>query len=115
MENVICTEPSAHERGRRAEVPAGDRDHQIARVASGIRRAARQHGIELSVGFAQEDAADGLSRCDQIGVSRIGKGVVIHTAPASRRELPILLGYAEAGSAWLRCGSQWSGAPEVAG
>ena len=111
---MSCTKPSAHERSLRAEVPAGTRDHQIARVASGIRRAARQHGIELSIGFAQEVVADGLRRSGQIGVSRVGRGVVIHTAPASKRDLPILLGYAEAGSAWLRGGNQWSGSPEVA-
>lgn len=112
---MISTEPSVHERSPRAEVPAGTWGHQIARVASGIRRASRQHGIELSIGFTEVVAADGLSRCGQIGVSRVGKGVVIHTAPESKRQLPGLLGYADAGSAWLRSGSQWSGEPEVAG
>lgn len=115
MESVISTELSARERSLRAQVPAGTRDHQIARVASGIRRAARQHGIELSIGFARVVAADGLSSCGQIGVSRVGKGVVIHTAPEGRRELPILLGYAEDDTAWLRSGSQWSSEPELAG
>jgi hypothetical protein len=71
-----------------------------------VRAAALDAGVELSASYAVRVAADGLARCAQLGVTRLGEGVVIHTAPENRRELPIVLGYAGAGGEWLRDGSR---------
>jgi hypothetical protein len=104
---VSATDTTADRASRPRQVPAGDANHQVQRVAAGIREVARRYGVELDIGYSEVVAADGLSRCEQIGVSRLGEGVVIHTAPDSKRQLPILLGYAEAGRAWLRSGRSW--------
>lgn len=84
--------------------PAGDRRHQIAWTAAGLRRAAAGAGVTLPVDFARAVAADGLERADQLAVSRAGAGVVIHTRPATPRQLPVLLGYADARGQWHRDG-----------
>jgi hypothetical protein len=84
--------------------PAGDRRHQIAWTAAGLRRAAATAGVTLPVDFARAVAADGLERTDQLAVSRSGAGVIIHTRPGSTRQLPVLLGYADARGQWHRDG-----------
>ena len=84
--------------------PAGDRRHQVAWAAAGVRRAAATCGVTLPVDFARVVAADGLTHADQLAVSRSGAGVVIHTRPASGRQLPVLLGYADARGQWHRDG-----------
>ncbi len=69
--------------------------HQIEWAASGLRRAASEAGVNLSVDYSRTVAADGLSREPELGVTRLGVGVVIHTSPESIRRLPLVLGYAE--------------------
>jgi len=91
--------------------PAGDRRHQIAWAAAGLRRAAAAAGITLPVDFTQAVAADGLDRADQLAVSRSGAGVIIHTSPQTTRELPVLLGYADARGQWHRDGRRHQPAP----
>lgn len=71
-----------------------------ARLACRLRSAARDAGIQISRSYAERLAADGLSFCDQLGVTRLGHGVVIHTAPDADQQLPIVLGYADAEGEW---------------
>jgi hypothetical protein len=85
---------------RRRIVPAGSEEHQLARLAARVRRAAADAGIELSQGYATRIAAAGASLCDQIGVTRLGVGIVIHTVPEDPTEFPIVLGYADATGEW---------------
>lgn len=80
--------------------------HRSARLAAGIRAAAHDAGVELTTSYAQRVAADGALRCEQIGVTRLGDGVVIHTVAETRGELPVVLGYADADGEWLRDGTR---------
>ncbi|MGI8751264.1 MAG: hypothetical protein ACR2MN_02940 [Acidimicrobiales bacterium] len=41
--------------------------HQLTWAAAGLRRAARENGVELPVDYSGRVAADGITRCDQIG------------------------------------------------
>jgi hypothetical protein len=66
--------------------------HQIEWVASGLRRVATDAGVELPLDYARRVAADGLALGSELGVTRLGAGVVIHTQPGSDRELPIVVG-----------------------
>lgn len=97
-----------------ATQPAGDRRHQIAWTAAGLRRAAAAAGVSLPVDFARAVAADGLARADQLAVSRSGVGVVIHTRPHDTRQLPVLLGYADDRGQWHRDGHRHQPAPPPA-
>lgn len=82
--------------------------HRIYWVARGLRQASQQHGIALPADYSLAVARDGLSRADSIGVTRLGKGVVLHTAPdADSRQLPIFLGYADRTGAWYRDGRRY--------
>lgn len=69
--------------------------HQITWTAAGLRRAARDNGVELPVDYSRRVAADGITRCDQLGVTKLGACVVIHTLPGSPSELRIVVGYAD--------------------
>jgi len=80
--------------------------HQLTWTAAGLRRAARENGVELPVDYSRRVAADGMSRCDQIGVTRLGSGVIIHTLPGSPSELPIVVAYADSGGQWYRDGGR---------
>ncbi len=84
----------------------GQLSQSAARLACRHRGVAREAGIELSVSYAARITADGLARCDQLAVTTLGDGVVIHTAPAGDGELPIVLGYADRDGEWLRDGSR---------
>ena len=85
---------------------SGSKAFGTTRVAAGVSAAALVVGVELTASYARRIAADGLARCVQLGVTRLGEGVVIHTAPENSCELPIVLGYADAGGEWLRDGSR---------
>ena len=78
--------------------------HQIGWTASGLRRAAADAGVELPVAYSQSVATDGLAREPELGITRLGGGVVIHTQPDSDRRLPIVLGYADGRGQWYRDG-----------
>ena len=41
----------------------------------------------------------GIAICEQLGVTRLDTGVVIHTAPESPQP-PVLIGYADAAGQW---------------
>lgn len=85
---------------------AADRRHRLIWLAAGLRRAAQDAGVDLPVDYARHVAVDGIRRCDQLGVTPIGRGVAIHTAPSDGRRLPILLGYADAAGQWYPDGSR---------
>lgn len=92
---------------RRAPVPATRAGiHSTARMAAGIRSAAHDAGVELTPSYAQRVSVDGLLRGEQVGVTKLGGVVVIHTVPATRAELPVVLGYADADGEWLRDGTR---------
>jgi hypothetical protein len=79
--------------------------HNCARLACRLRSAARDASVEISPSYAARLVADGFSLCDQIGVTRLGRGVVIHTAPDSDQQRPVVLGYADADGEWVMHGS----------
>lgn len=91
---------------RRALVSTGSDLHRTARLAAGIRSAAQDAGVDLTPSYAERVAADGITRCDQVGVTKLGYGVVIHTAPETRAERAVVLGYADADGEWFRDGTR---------
>jgi hypothetical protein len=78
--------------------------HQIEWAAAALRRAAAEAGVELPVAYSQTVAADGLGRESELGVTRLGAGVVIHIKPDSDKRLPVVLGYADGRGQWYRDG-----------
>ena len=73
---------------RRPRGLGGDRPRRRTRLAwvtTGLRLAARASGADLPADFTRRGAIDGLGLCDQLGVTRLGRGVVLHTAPGSNR------------------------------
>ena len=93
--------------------PASHR--HVEHVAAGIRRAAAEAGVELPVAYAQRVAAEGLAQEADLGVTRLGAGVVIHTTPEAKDRLPIVVGYADARGQWHRDGSRHIEASPVEG
>jgi hypothetical protein len=87
-----------------ADVLARPTRHQIEWAASGLRRAAADAGIVLPVNYSQAVAADGLAREPELGVTRLGTGVVIHTNAGGDKRPPIVLGYADGRGQWYRDG-----------
>jgi hypothetical protein len=80
------------------------RAHELAWLAAGLRRAAAGLDVNLPVSYSETVAADGVRFCEQLGVTRIGDGVAIHTAPEPPDQLPVLLGYADPTGQWYRDG-----------
>lgn len=80
--------------------------HQIAWVAAGLRSAAGDFGVDLPADYARRVAAETLTRCELVGVTRLGRGIVLHTVPAAERTLPVVIGYAQPGGQWYRDGSR---------
>ena len=89
-------------------VKAGTRPvtrHQVEWAASGLRRATTEAGVALPIDYSQAvAAAAGLTRAAELGVTRLGVGVVIHTRPSIDRELPVVAGYADGRGRWSRDG-----------
>ena len=85
--------------------------HQVEWAASGLRRAAAEVGVSLPVDYSQAVAADGLARSPELGVTRLGAGAVLHTRPASSRELPVVIGYADSRGQWYRDGHRHTATP----
>jgi len=80
--------------------------HQVEWVAEGLRRAGAGWGVELPVAYARRVATEGLAREGELGVTRLGAGVVIHTVPQVKDRLPIVVGYADARGQWHRDGTR---------
>ena len=104
--------PTPPEPGHRRQGPVTD-GHSVERAAAGLRRAAAQAGVTLPVDYARAVAADGLARSPQLTVSRLGAGIVVHTQPTSRRQLPVLLGYADPRGQWHRNGRRHTTVPDA--
>lgn len=92
---------------------SGSDAHQAARLASGIRSAARDGGVVVvSHGCTEVVASDVLERggqndIGQIGVTRLGDGVVIHTLSDGCGGLAVVLGYADGHGEWFRDGTRY--------
>lgn len=74
--------------------------HQIEWVAAGLRQAASEAGVLVPTSYSRAVAADGVGRGADVGVTRIGGGVVFHTHPGR----PVVLGYADPRGQWYRDG-----------
>jgi len=88
---------------------------QIELVAADLRRAATEAGVDLPLSYARRVAADGLTEGAKLGVTRLGAGVVIHTAAEAKDRLPVLIGYADGRGQWHRDGRRHVEAPSVEG
>jgi len=84
-----------------------ERRHQVEAVIEGLRVAALEAGTEIPVVYAEQIALDGLALCDQLGVTPLGDGVILHTAPEGPHDLPRLLGYADRSGQWYRDGTKY--------
>jgi hypothetical protein len=91
------------------------RHHQVEWVTTGVRRAAARAGVELPVSYARRVATEGLAHEAHLGVTRLGAGVVIHTAPEARNRLPVVVGYADARGQWHLDGSRHVEVPAADG
>jgi glycosyltransferase A (GT-A) superfamily protein (DUF2064 family) len=89
------------------QLPARPTPHQVAWVAAGIRMAAREGGVDMPVDYVRRITTDGLMQKNRLGVSRLGSGVVIHTAAERLDRIPVVLGHADSGGQWLRDGRRY--------
>jgi hypothetical protein len=78
--------------------------HQVQWVASALRQAAAESGVELPLSYSLALVADGLAREPELALTRLGSGVVVHTKPRDEKRLPTVLGYADARGQWYRDG-----------
>jgi len=78
--------------------------HRIDEMAIALCRAARDAGVELPSPYARRVVATTKERDRELGVSRLGGGVVIHTVPPTKNRLPIIVGYADGRGQWYRDG-----------
>lgn len=85
----------------------GSPGFRIAFTAAALTRAAHAFDVTLTPDYAKWVAADGLAHCDRLGVTPLGDGIIIHTAPDTPDQLPILLGYAGPKGEWTRTGQRW--------
>jgi hypothetical protein len=97
---------------QRLALPGGE-GYRHARVAAGLISAAHNAGIELNRSYADTVATHGLAQCGQLGVTNLGNGVVIHTAPENPSELPVVLGYADETGEWLPDGNRHDPADRI--
>lgn len=77
---------------------------QIEQVAADLRRAAAEAGVELPVSYTRRVAVDGLAHDAELGVTRLGAGVVIHATPETTDQSRVVIGYADARGQWHRDG-----------
>ena len=84
--------------------------HRTDEMAITLSRAAHDAAVELPLAYARRVAA--VTEGDgELGVSRLGDGVVIHTVPPAKNCLPLIVGYADGRGQWYRDGSRHVGAP----
>jgi hypothetical protein len=91
-----------HEEAQRQEVR-----HRLEWVAAGLRRATQAAGVQLTVGYSRRVATDGLASAEQLGVTQLGKGVVIHTASELPDRFPVVVGYADRSGQWCADGCRF--------
>jgi hypothetical protein len=68
-------------------------------------RSAHEADVEIARSYARRVAATAKG-AEELGVSRLGSGVVIHTVPATKRRLPVVVGYADSRGQWYQDGSR---------
>lgn len=98
--------PDQHEQPRAYRLK-GSPGVRIAFTGAALTRAAHAFDVTLTPSYAKWVAADGLAHCDRLGVTPLGDGIIIHTAPTTADQLPILLGYAGPQGEWTRTGQRW--------
>ena len=79
---------------------------RIDEMASALCRAAHDAAVELPRSYALRVAATMAKGDGELGVSRLGSGVVIHTVPPTKDRLPLIVGYADGRGQWYRDGSR---------
>jgi hypothetical protein len=79
--------------------------HRIGQMAFALCRAAHDAAVELPLSYAR-CVAETTENDAELGVSRLGSGVVLHTVPAAKGCLPIIVGYADGRGQWYRDGSR---------
>ncbi|MHB1614426.1 MAG: hypothetical protein ACYCYA_08900 [Actinomycetes bacterium] len=87
--------------------------HHAEWMAARVCRAAAEAGVELPITYARRLATDGLAQQAGLEVTRLGTGVVIHTAPRATDRLPVVVGYADARGQWHRDGHRHTEAPDT--
>ena len=80
--------------------------HRIEEMAIALYRAAHDAAVELPRSYAVRIAATVAKGDGELGVSRLGSGVVIHTVPPTKDRLPLIVGYADGRGQWYRDGSR---------
>lgn len=102
-ERQVDQEASEHARRGAAQ----ESRHRLEWLAAGLRRAAQAAGVQLTVGYSRRLATDGLASAEQLGVTRLGNGVVIHTASDAPDRLPVVVGYADRSGQWCSDGRRF--------
>jgi hypothetical protein len=80
--------------------------HRIDQMAIVLCRAAHDAAVELPFSYARRVAATTTENDAELGVSRLGGGVVLHTVPATKGRLPVIVGYADGRGQWYQDGSR---------
>ena len=80
--------------------------HRIDEMAIALYRAAHNAAVELPRSYAVRVVATMAKGDGELGVSRLGSGVVIHTVPPTKDRLPLIVGYADNRGQWYRDGSR---------
>jgi len=88
-----------------ARISSLDR-HRIDEIAIALYRAAHDADVDLPRSYVQRVAATSTEGDPELGVSRLGSGIVIHTVPGSKDHLPIIVGYADGRGQWYRDGTR---------
>jgi hypothetical protein len=78
--------------------------HRIDEMAIALHRAAHNAAVDLPLAYARRVAATMAKGDGELSVSRLGAGLVIHTVPATKDRLPIIVGYADSRGQWYRDG-----------
>jgi hypothetical protein len=79
--------------------------HRIDEIAIALCRSAHEADVEIARSYARRVAATAKG-AGELGVSRLGSGVVIHTVPATKHRLPVIVGYADNRGQWYQDGSR---------
>ena len=80
--------------------------HLIEEMAIALYRAAHDAGVELPPPYARRVVVTTAEGDTELGVSRLGSGIVIHTVPSTKDRLPLIVGYADGRGQWYRDGSR---------
>jgi hypothetical protein len=85
--------------------------HRIEGLAVALQRAAHEADVELPRSYVLRVAATIAEGDGELGASRLGNGLVLHTVPATKDRLPIIVGYADSRGQWYRDGSRHADGP----